>query len=217
MRWQRLNPRPLQMPRPMLTLGMPTLDMVLDTTDTDHTMAVTIGHMDTDTGEEKRGKQKLNPQLLLMLMLILTIMPMVMALDTMDTTDPTIDTVIEVMDIGEKRKGKPKLSPPLSLIQMLKPMLIPGIATMDMVLDIMVTTADLTMVVTTGHTDMDMGTGEERRGKLKLNLKLTQRLMLIPGTVPMDMVLDIMVTTADLTIMVTTGHTDMDMGTGEER
>ena len=77
------------MPRPMLTLGMPTLDMVLDTTDTDHTMAVTIGHMDTDTGEEKRGKQKLNPQLLLMLMLILTIMPMVMALDIMDTTDPT--------------------------------------------------------------------------------------------------------------------------------
>merc|ERR1711915_318016 len=38
---------------------------------------------------------------------------------------------------------------------MLKPMLIPGIATMDMVLDTMVTTADLTMVDTTGHTDMD--------------------------------------------------------------
>merc|ERR1719419_987915 len=109
MRWQRLNPRPLQMPRPMLTLGMPTLDMVLDTMDTDHTMVVTIGHMDTDTGEKKRGKQKLNPQLLLMLMLILTIMPMVMALNTMDTTDPTMDTDIEVMDIGEKRKGKPKL------------------------------------------------------------------------------------------------------------
>merc|ERR1719419_790740 len=100
---------------------------------------------------------------------------------------------------------------------MLKPKLIPGIATMDMVLDIMVTTADLTMVVTTGHTDMDMGTGEERRGKLKLNLKLTQRLMLIPGTVPMDMVLDTMDMVMDLTIMVTTGHTDMDMGTGEER
>merc|ERR1719495_2754982 len=75
---------------------------------------------------------------------------------------------------------------------------IPGIATMDMVLDTMVTTADPTMVVTTGHTDMDTDTGEERRGKLKLNLKLTQRPMLIPGTVPMDMVLD------------TTGHTDMD-------
>merc|ERR1712135_147765 len=108
------------MPRPMLTLGMPTLDMVLDTTDTDHTMAVTIGHMDTDTGEEKRGKQKLNPQLLLMLMLILTIMPMVMALDTMDTTDPTMDmdidhttdhtTGLTDMDIGEERKEKLKLS-----------------------------------------------------------------------------------------------------------
>merc|ERR1711915_120780 len=34
------------------------------------------------------------------------------------------------------------------------------------------------MVVTTGHTDMDTDTGEERRGKLKLNLKLTQRPML---------------------------------------
>merc|ERR1712136_484604 len=109
------------------------------------------------------------------------------------------------MDIGEERKEKLKLSLRLLLIQMLKPMLIPGIATMDMVLDIMVTTADLTMVVTTGHTDMDMGTGEERRGKLKLNLKLTQRLMLIPGTVPMDMVLD----TMDM-VMDTTDHTDMD-------
>merc|ERR1711915_413949 len=110
-----------------------------------------------------------------------------------------------IEDIGEKRKGKPKLSPRLSLIQMLKPMLIPGIATMDMVLDTMVTTADLTMVVTTGPTDMDTDTGEERRGKLKLNLKQTQRLMLIPGTVLMDMVLD----TMDM-VMDTTGHTDMD-------
>merc|ERR1719419_504067 len=61
MRWQRLNPRPLQMPRPMLTLGMPTLDMVLDTTDTDHTMAVTIGHMDTVTGEEKKREAEAEP------------------------------------------------------------------------------------------------------------------------------------------------------------
>merc|ERR1711975_20193 len=122
----------------MLTLGMPTLDMVLDTTDTDHTMAVTIGHMDIDTGEEKRGKQKLNPQLLLMLMLILTIMPMVMALDTMDTTDPTMDMDIEVMDIGEKRKGKPKLTP--------------GTAIMDMAWVTMDT--DHTTDHTTGLTDM---------------------------------------------------------------
>merc|ERR1719419_1021320 len=162
MRWQRLNPRPLQMPRPMLTLGMPTLDMVLDTTDTDHTMAVTIGHMDIDTGEEKRGKQKLNPQLLLMLMLILTIMHMVMALDTMDTTDPTMDTDIEVMDIGGKRKGKPKLSP------MLKPMLTPGTAIMDMAWVTMDT--DHTTDHTTGLTDMDIG--EERKEKLKLSLRL---------------------------------------------
>merc|ERR1719369_484084 len=90
-------------------------------------------------------------------------------------------------------------------------MLIPGIVTMDMVLDTMVTTADLTMVVTTGHTDMD--TGEGKRGKLKLSQLLQPMLMpkltLIPGIATMDMVLDIMVTTADLTMVVTTGHMDM--------
>merc|ERR1719268_724102 len=100
---------------------------------------------------------------------------------------------------------------------MLRLMLIPGIVTMDMVLDTMVTTADLTMVVTTGHTDMD--TGEGKRGKLKLSQllqpMLIPKLTLIPGIATMDMVLDIMVTTADLTMVVTTGHTDMD--TGEER
>merc|ERR1719357_330331 len=62
---------------------------------------------------------------------------------------------------------------------------IPGIATMDMVLVTMVTTADPTMVATTGHTDTDIG--DERRGRLRLNLKLTQKLKLIPGTGPMDM------------------------------
>merc|ERR1712228_576116 len=81
--------------------------------------------------------------------------------------------------------------------------LIPGIATMDMVLDIMVTTADLTMVVTTGHTAMD--TGEEKRAKLTPIL----------GIATMDMVLVTMVTTADPTMVATTGHTDMD--TGDER
>merc|ERR1719244_2080119 len=92
--------------------------------------------------------------------------------------------------------------------------LIPGIATMDMVLDIMVTTADLTMVVTTGHTDMD--TGEERRGKLKLSqllqLMLMPKLTPTPGIATMDMVLVTMVTTADPTMVATTGHTDMDIG-----
>merc|ERR1712228_74856 len=127
-------------------------------------MVVTIGHtdMDMDTGEEKRGKQKLNPQLLLKLMLILTIVPMVMALDTMDTTDPPMDMDIE--DIGEKRKGRPKLSPPL----LLKPMLTPGTAIMDMAWVTMDT--DHTTDHTTGLTDMDIGV--ERRGKLKLSLRL---------------------------------------------
>merc|ERR1719474_1863494 len=112
------------------------------------------------------------------------------------------------MDTGEGKRGKLKLSQLLQPMLMQKLTLIPGIATMDMVLDIMVTTADLTMVVTTGHTDMD--TGEGKRGKLKLSqllqLMLMPKLTLIPGIVTMDMVLD---------IMVTTGHTDMD--TGEEK
>merc|ERR1712198_569642 len=100
------------------------------------------------------------------------------------------------MDTGDERRGKLKLSPQLQLMPMLKLTLILGIATMDMVLDTTATIADHTMVVTTGHTDMVMDTGEERRGKLRLNQKLTQRLMLIHGTVPMA--------------MDTTDHMDMD-------
>merc|ERR1719495_303347 len=118
------------------------------------------------------------------------------------------------MDTGEGKRGKLKLSQLLQLIQMLRLMLIPGIVTMDMVLDTMVTTADLTMVVTTGHMDMD--TGEGKRGKLKLSqllqLMLMPKLTLIPGIVTMVMVLVTMVTTADLTMVVTTGHTDTDIG-----
>merc|ERR1719357_1532547 len=63
---------------------------------------------------------------------------------------------------------------------------IPGTATMDMVLVTMVTTADPTIVATTGHTDTDIG--DERRGRLRLNLTQKLKLKLIPGTVPMDMV-----------------------------
>merc|ERR1711915_371951 len=100
------------------------------------------------------------------------------------------------MDAGEEKRGKLKLSQLLQLMLMLQLMLIPGIATMDMVLVTMVTTADPTMGATTGHTDTDIG--DVRRGRLRLNLKLTQKLKLIPGIVPMDMVMD------------TTGHMDMD-------
>merc|ERR1711915_1133952 len=149
-------------PKLMLIPGIATMDMVLVTivTTVDHTMVVTTGHTDMDTGEEKRGKQKLNPQLLLKLMLILTIVPMVMALDTMDTTDLPMDMDIE--DIGEKRKGKPKLIP------MLRPMLTPGTAIMDMAWVTMDT--DHTTDHTIGLMDMDIGV--ERRGKLKLSLRL---------------------------------------------
>merc|ERR1711872_227282 len=93
-------------------------------------------------------------------------------------------------------------------------MLIPGIVTMDMVLDIMVTTVDHTTWVTTGHTDMD--TGDERRGKLKLSPQLQLmpilKLTLILGIATMDMVLD-MATIADHTMVATTDHMDMAMDT----
>merc|ERR1719268_715722 len=175
-------------------------------------MVVTTGHTDMDTGEGKRGKLKLSQLLQPMLIPKLTLIPgiatMDMVLDIMVTTaDLTmvVTTGHTDMDTGEEKRGKLKLSQLLQLMLMPKLTPIPGIATMDMVLDTMVTTADLTMVVTIGHTDMDTDTGEERRGKLKLNLKLTQRPMLIPGTVPMDMVLD----TMDM-VMDTTGHTVMD-------
>merc|ERR1712083_968704 len=119
------------------------------------------------------------------------------------------------MDTGEGKRGTLKLSQLLQLMLMPKLTLIPGIATMDMVLDIMVTTADLTMAVTTGHTDMD--TGEEKRGKLKLSqllqLMLMPKLTPIPGIATMDMVLVTMVTTADPTMVATTGPMDTVMDT----
>merc|ERR1719369_1194636 len=154
-------------------------------------MVVTTGHTDMDTGEGKRGKLKLSQLLQLMLMPKLTLIPGIVTMDmVLDIMVTTADLTMVVttghtdMDTGEEKRGKLKLSQLLQL--MLMPTPIPGIATMDMVLVTMVTTADPTMVATTGHTDTD--TGDERRERLRLNLKLTQRPMLIPGTVPMDMV-----------------------------
>merc|ERR1719286_7979 len=164
------------------------MDMVWDTTATiaDHTMVVTTGHtdMDTDTGDERRGKLKLSPQLQLMPMLKLTLILGIATMDMVwDTTATIADHTMVVTtghsdmdtDTGDERRGKLRLSPQLQLMPILKLMLILGIATMDMVLD-MATIADHTMVATTDHTDMVMDTGEERRGKLRLNQKLTQRL-----------------------------------------
>merc|ERR1712054_600383 len=111
------------------------------------------------------------------------------------------------MDIGEERRGKLKLSPQLQLMPILKLTLILGIATMDMVWDTTATIADHTMVVTTGHTDMDTDIGDERRGKLKLSPQLQLmpilKLTLILGIATMDMVLD-MATIADHTMVANT-------------
>merc|ERR1712112_555751 len=126
-----------------------------------------------------------------------------MVLDTMVTTvDHTmvVTTGHTDMDTGDERRGKLKLSPQLQLMPMLKLTLILGIATMDMVWDTTSTIADHTMVVTTGHTDMD--TGDERRGKLRLSPQLQLmpilKLTLILGIATMDMAMD------------TTDHMDMD-------
>merc|ERR1719166_499358 len=96
-----------------LILGIATMDMVLDTTATiaDHTMVVTIGHMDmdTDTGDERRGKLKLSPQLQLMpilkLTLILGIATMDMVLDTTATiADHTMVVTTGHTDTGDERR-----------------------------------------------------------------------------------------------------------------
>merc|ERR1719186_2175920 len=93
----------------------------------------------------------------------------------------------------------------LSQLLMLRLMPILGIPPMDMVLDTMVDT-EVMDIQHTGHTmeDMeDMDIGEERRDPLTLNP--SQLLMLKLGTLPMDMVLDmLMVDMADGVDMVDT-------------
>merc|ERR1719350_1311019 len=118
---------------------------------------------------------------------------------------------VDMVD-GERRRGQLMLNQRL----MLRPMLILGTLLMAMVLAIDM----VDMVLDTlpiGHTmvdtmvDMeDMVYGERRRGQLKLNQRLTLRLMLILGTLPMGMVLD----TMDMVDMVLDtlpiGHTMVD-------
>merc|ERR1711892_496350 len=87
---------------------------------------------------------------------------------------------------------------------MLRLMPIPGTDHMDTVLATMVD-MDIMDIQHTGHTMEDMDIGEERRGLLMLNLSQLLMLMLILGTLPMDMVLDtLMVDMADGVDMVDT-------------
>merc|ERR1712154_609041 len=115
-----------------------------------------------DTGDERRGKLKLSPQLQLMPILKLTLILGIATMDMVwDTTATIADHTMVVTtghtdtDTGDERRGKLKLSPQLQLMPILKLTLILGIATMDMVLD-MATIADHTMVATTDHMDMVM-------------------------------------------------------------
>merc|ERR1719508_105205 len=105
---------------------------------------------------------------------------------------------MEDMDIGEEKRGPLMLN--LSQLLMLRLMPILGIP-MDMVLDTMVDT-EVMDIQHTGHTmeDMeDMDIGEERRDPLTLNPSQLLMLMLNLGTLPMDMVLDmLMVDMADM-------------------
>merc|ERR1719186_950369 len=114
-----LNLSQLLMLRLMPILGIPPMDMVLDTmVDTDILDIQHTGHTmedmeDMDIGEERRGPLMLNLSQLLMLRLmpILGIPPMDMVLDTMvDTevmdiqhTGHTMEDM-EDMDIGEERR-----------------------------------------------------------------------------------------------------------------
>merc|ERR1712002_1434725 len=90
-----------------------------------------------------------------------------------------------LMDITIMVRDLLKLSQKQLLLLKLILKLIPGMDTMVVTMDILI---------------MDMDTGAERRGKLKLNLKLLQLLIpkLIPGT---DTMVDIMDILMDITIM----------------
>merc|ERR1712186_162958 len=79
---------------------------------------------------------------------------------------------------------------------------------MDMVsaMDTMVAIED-TMVAMPVHMDME-DTGERRKGQLMLSLQLSLLLMLMLGTVPMDMAVDTMDMVLDTMAMA--GHTMLD-------
>merc|ERR1719318_702346 len=97
------------------------------------------------------------------------------------------------MVYGERRRGQLKLNQRLTPRQMLilgtLPMaMVLAIDMVDMVLDTL--PIGHTMADTMADIE-DMVYGERRRGQLKLNPRLTLRLMLILGTLPMAMVLAI--------------------------
>merc|ERR1712168_998161 len=100
--------------------------------------------MDMDTGVERRGK--LNLKLLQLLKLILKLIP---GMDTM------VDIMYTPMDITIMARDLLKLSQKQLLLLKLIPRLTPGMDTMVVTMDILI---------------MDMDTGAERRGKLRLNL-----------------------------------------------
>jgi len=116
------------------------------------------------------------------------------------------------MDTGEEKRGR------LNQLQLLKLSLkqTPTTDTMAMVLDMEDMDTEATMV-TAGHTMEDMDTGEERRGRLRLNqlllLKLSLKQTLIMDT--MAMVLDMEAMAMEDTMA--TDHTGEDMDSGEER
>merc|ERR1712106_416042 len=190
------------------------MDMVWATMDMDIDMAMEVMDIDMedmDITERDLLMPSLWPTQMLRLMPIPGIPPMDMVLDTMVDTDimdiqHTGHTMedMEDMDIGEEKRGPLMLN--LSQLLMLRLMPILGIP-MDMVLDTMVDT-EVMDIQHTGHTmeDMeDMDIGEERRDPLTLNLSQLLMLMLNLGTLPMDMVLDmLMVDMADGVDMVDT-------------
>merc|ERR1719385_584771 len=96
-----------------------------------------------------------------------------------------VDIMDTLMDITIMVRDLLKLSQKQLLLLKLIPRLIPGMDTMVVTMDILI---------------MDMDTGAERRGKLKLSLLLLLKLILrpIPG---LDTMVDIMDTPMDITIM----------------
>merc|ERR1711887_108770 len=77
---------------------------------------------------------------------------------------------------------------------------------MDMVSAIEAMAIEDTMVMP-GPMDMDMDTGERRKDQLMPSLLLSLQLMLMLGTVPMDMAMDTMDMVLDTMAMDMAGHT----------
>merc|ERR1712154_413831 len=138
-------------------------DMVGDTLTMGMDMLATTVLTDTATGEEKRGRLKLNQLLILMLILKLTLTCTMVVGEDMAGDTHTMDmdmlatTVLTDMATGEEKRGRLKLNQLPILMLILK--LMPTCIMVDGAMATDIPTMDMDTQVTTAHGDT--ATGEE--------------------------------------------------------